>query len=133
MFLFVGFAALRLWLQRLLGDLRSTSLQVVECTLEYNAKLQPGNAGVSDDVLLLPKVKVQKAPDKDVNAVGILAGMIADTDFLFEIPVIRRLLPQDFPPARNPFILAKDIDGIAAMDVTPPSPSDMAQVKGCMP
>lgn len=104
------------------------SLQVVECVLEYNAKLQTDDTPVTDDALLLPKVKTQKFPEKQLNVLPILVGMISDTNFLFELLLVRRLLPEQFPCFRNPFILAKDVDDVAAMDVTPPLPGDMKQV-----
>ena len=113
--------------QRLLAELRSVTLQVVESLLEYTARLQPPGT-TSNDELVLPRVKTKKFPKNDMDTMAILAEMITDSDPVFALPAVRRILPAEFPCSRNPFILAKDVDGISSMAMAAPAPGDVEQV-----
>ena len=115
-------------LKRLLMELRQLTLKVIEDALEIEYRSQFGEAkGLirAGTAMQLPPLSSFRGLEGK-EELYMLSDMIHDTDDLFQRPNIQAFLPLDFPASRNPFILGKDVDGLASLEGAHPEPGNIA-------
>lgn len=116
-------------LKKLLIEMRVITLKVIEDALEIEYRSQyekvrpPVRAGTA---LQLPPIASFRGLEGK-EEIYMLADIITDTDDLYRLPNMLSLLPLNFPVRRNPFMLGRDVDGIAALENPAPEPGNMAQ------
>jgi hypothetical protein len=114
-------------LKKYLLDLRQLTLKVIEDALEIEYRSQlgvPGNFARSIPNIRLPPIQTYKTI-QNKDDLYVLANMINDVDELYKLPNIRVILPMEFPGRRNPFLLGKNVDELAALHAPPPTPGKL--------
>jgi len=110
-------------LKKSLVDLRLDTLSLVEdaLELEYRTHIAEDSSANKRTTLSrkLPPIVNAKVLEEKEDVLA-LSEIIYDVDDLFTIPNIRVMLPMNFPNIRNPFMLGKTIDELAAL--IPPHP-----------
>ena len=115
-------------LKRLLMELRQLTLKVIEDALEIEYRSQFGEAKApirAGTAMQLPPLASFRGLEGKED-LYMLSDIIDDTSDLFQTPNIQTFLPLDFPVSRNPFILGKDVDGLAALEGPRPEPGNIA-------
>jgi len=117
-------------LKRLLFEIRNLTLTIVEDALEieYKGQLRNKKSRTLNGKVLPPISGFDFICDREDHVA--LAEMITDIDDLIRIPVIKSFLPNDFPVARNPFLLGKTVDDLATLEISLPSNGDGKEALG---
>jgi hypothetical protein len=116
-------------LKEMLVELRQLTIKVVEDALEIEYRSQFGDSrppvrgGAS---VQLPSIDKFQTLEKKEDIL-ILAAMVTDADALFLLKNVSSLLPADFPTTRNPLMLGRTIDDLAALPVPAPEPGNSEQ------
>lgn len=108
-------------LKRLLLEIRQKTLLIIEDALEMEYGVQLSKP-VSYQNGLPSLFNFEGIQEKDdLNA---LCEIVTDMDDVPKIPAIKEFLPSNFPSYRNPFMLGKTVDELAALDVSQPEPGN---------
>lgn len=116
-------------LKKILLELRQNTLKLIEDALEieYRKRVESRSRPNSKSEKKSKRGDRQKLPPissfrtmEDKEDIYTLVDIINDGEDLFTIPNIRVMLPIEFPATRNPFMLSKTIDELAA--INPPHP-----------
>ena len=123
-------------LKRMMLDLRQSTLKLIEDALDIQYRSELGGMsirgmgarnrnGVNSTSKLPPLTSLSGMDEKE--DIFILLEIITDVDDLLRIPNVKVFLPISFPPTRNPFLVGKTIDELAAMITPQPQPGNLEE------